>query len=366
MYVMRVLATHPVRLLLTLAGIALCILLILFVLGVYHGVATGSVDYVRQTPADFWVLQANTSNIMRGTSVLPASLCDSIRHDPRIASVTPVLLFLASLRVDGETATVLLTGYEPGAPGGPPRLAEGRAVRRDGEIVLDRAFAAKHRIGVGDRVAVRDDSLRVVGISTGTNAFVTQYAFVTLAFEQSTIELPGLASFFIVCVVPGTDVHAVIRDLDRRFAGRLSLHPHEAFLAQNIAEVEAGILPLFFAIAAIGSVVLAIILSLILSVNILERRHDFAIMKLIGAPGGYLLRTVVAQSLFLGLVAELLALVFLPPLLLLIESFTPEVSAMVTAGHIAASTVAVFVISTGSGLLASRRVRGISSAEVFT
>ena len=212
---------------------------------------------------------------------------------------------------------------------------------------------------------LREDWLRVVGISTGTNAFVTQYAFVTLAFEQSTLDLPGLASFFTVRVTDGASVDAVMSDLDRRFAGRLSLHEHGPFLERNIAEVEAGILPLFFYIALIGSVVLAIILSLILSVSILERRNDYAIMKLIGASRGYLRRTVLAQALFLGLVAELLALTALPLLLLLIEYVTPEVAAMVTAAHVAASTAAVLAISTASGLMASRRVRRISSAEVF-
>ena len=366
MYVLRVLAAHPFRLLLTLAGIALCILLVLFILGVYNGVATGSVEYVRRTPADFWVLQANTANIMRGTSILPASWCDTIMQDSRVASATPVLLFLASLHTGDGPATVLLTGFRPGEPGGPPVIAEGRSVRRDDEIVLDRAFAAKHRIRIGDRVSVRGDSLEVVGMSGGTNAFVTQYAFVTLAFEQSTVELPGLASFFIVRVTDGADAGAVMHDLDRRFDGRLSLHAHAPFLENNIAEVEAGILPLFFAIALIGSVVLAIILSLILSVNILERRHDFAIMTLVGAPGRYLRGTVVAQALSLGLTAEVLALLLLQPLLALIESITPEVSAIVTAGHIVASCVAVVAISIASGLLAGGRVRRISTAEVFS
>ncbi|MBE0642733.1 MAG: ABC transporter permease [Bacteroidetes bacterium] len=365
MYVLRVLTTHPVRLLLTLAGIALCVVLILFILGVYNGVATGSVEYVRQTPADIWVLQANTKNIMRGTSVLPEEYCTELRRDTRIASVTAVLLFLASIEVDNHEATVLLTGYVPGAAGGPPRITSGREVRGDGEIVLDRAFAAKYGVSVGRRVRIHGDSLTVVGLSSGTNAFVTQYAFVTLPFEQSIVALPGLASFFIIKLRNRSEADAVMRDIEREFPNRFSLHAHEPFLDNNIREVEAGILPLFFAIALIGGVVLAIILSLILSVNILERRRDFAIMTLIGSPTGYLRRVVVVQAFVIAVAAECFGLLALKPLLLLIETISPEVSAMVTLGHIVMISIAVIVISTLSGLLASRRVRRISTSEVF-
>ncbi len=365
MYVLRVLTTHPVRLLLTLSGIALCVVLILFILGVYNGVATGSVEYVRKTPADLWVLQANTSNIMRGTSILPESYCGEIRKDNRIASATAVLIFLATIEIDGRSATVLLTGYVPGEMGGPPRIAEGRAIREDGEMVLDQAFAAKHDIALGRRLIIRGDSLTVVGFSSGTNAFVTQYAFVTLKYEQSIVELPGLASFFIISLKPGNTPEAVARDIDLKFPGRLSLHPHAEFLENNIEEVEAGILPLFYAIALIGGVVLAIILSLILSVNILERRHDFGIMKLIGSPSVFLRRVVVTQALLIGCASECLGLIALYPLLLLLESITPEVAAVITSEHVLAITVAVVCISTVSGLLASGRVRRISTSEVF-
>ena len=122
---------------------------------------------------------------------------------------------------------------------------------------------------------------------------------------------------------------------------------------------------MFYAIALIGGVVLAIILSLILSVNILERRHDFGIMKLIGSPSVFLRRVVVTQALLIGCASECLGLIALYPLLLLLESITPEVAAVITSEHVLAITVAVVCISTVSGLLASGRVRRISTSEVF-
>lgn len=52
--------------------------------------------------------------------------------------------------------------------------------------------------------------------------------------------------------------------------------------------MESGILPLLYVIALIGAVVLTVILSLLLSINILKRRKDFAVMKTLGSPQRYL------------------------------------------------------------------------------
>ena len=181
MYAIRILIRQPVRSVLTVGGIALCIVLMLFLLAVYRGVANGSVDYIRRNPADLWVLQKNATNILRGSSILSVShgtLLRETRGCP--AGVAGPAVPDDRLAVD-EHATIFLAGFDPSTgAGGPPEVVEGRSVASDDEVVLDRSFAAKYAIHVGDVVRIKDDSLRVSGLSAGTNAFVVQYGFVTL------------------------------------------------------------------------------------------------------------------------------------------------------------------------------------------
>ena len=92
MYAIRILTNQPFRLFLTLSGISLCVILIMFILGVYHGVAEGSIEYIKKSNADLWVLQKNSTNIMRGTSIMPASYIDVIKEVEQIENVAPVLL----------------------------------------------------------------------------------------------------------------------------------------------------------------------------------------------------------------------------------------------------------------------------------
>jgi hypothetical protein len=127
--------------LLTVGGIALCIVLMLFLLGVYRGVAIGSVDYIRRNPADLWVLQKNATNILRGSSLLTLSHGTLLRETGDVREASPVLLFLTTVWREKENATLFLAGFDPATgAGGPPEIVAGRSVRNDDEIVLDRVF----------------------------------------------------------------------------------------------------------------------------------------------------------------------------------------------------------------------------------
>ncbi len=366
MYILRILIDKPLRLILTISGIALCIILILFILGIYNGVAIGSVEYVKQTNADLWVLQVNNNNIMRGTSILPYEYIKVFKRDSTIQSVTPVLLFFTNIKTNNINTTVLLDGFVPGSLGGPPKIFKGRNVINNNEIVLDKAFASKYKVEIGQSVIIHDNSLIVVGLSSGTNAFVTQYAFTSFNFTQSIIDLPGLTSFFIVKTSPGKNISAIKEKFLQKYPGIFSVYNQKDFLKNNIDEMQAGILPLFYAITAIGGIVLAIILSLILSVNILEKRKDYAIMKVIGSQNSFLINLILSQALIISIAAEIIGILCFFPLSEIIEYLAPEVSTIINIHHIIYITAIICVVTIVSSYFSSRYLKKIFPEEVFS
>lgn len=366
MYAIRILIRQPVRSVLTVGGIALCIVLMLFLLGVYRGVADGSVDYIRRNPADLWVLQRNATNILRGSSLLTLSHGALLRETGGVRQVSPVLLFLTTVWRGKENATLFLVGYDPATgAGGPPEIVEGRSVRGDEEIVLDRSFAAKYGIRLGDVVRVQDDSLRVRGLSAGTNAFVIQYGFVTLRRAQSLLGFPSIVSLYLVTLLPGATRdsvrHAILEDVPG-----VEVYDHASFLQNNIREMESGFMPILYAIAFIGAVVLTSILTLLLTVIILESRHDFAVMRALGSPERFLSGVVHAQACVLSIAGIMIALVVFPVLTAAIELIAPEVSAKGSLLHVGAVSLVVLGITLFSARLAVRRLRSIYPLEAFT
>jgi putative ABC transport system permease protein len=364
-YAVRTLRSQPLRLVLTIGGVALCVVLMFFLLAVYRGVADGSVEYIRQNPTDFWVLQRNVTNILRGSSLVSLTCRETILKIPGVDSASPILLLLTTIRKGSRVRTVFLTGFDPEkGRGGPPKIVEGRTVRRDDEIVLDRAFARKFGFRTGDSVDLQGRALKVVGISTGTNAFVIQYAFVTLALAQKIVGFPGIVSGFMVSAETKNQLGKVANRIQDALPG-LAVYDHATFLENNIQEMKSGFLPLLYTVAAIGSVVLTVILSLLLSVNILERRNDFAILKTLGAPRGFLGRIIVVQALLISSAASLVGILVFFPLVSLIEKLSPEISTKSTPGQILAVVVAVACMSLISSSISIQKLRRIYLLEVF-
>jgi putative ABC transport system permease protein len=365
MYAFRILLWQPFRSALTIAGIGLCVLLMLFLLSVYRGVATGSVEYIARNRSDCWVLQQNATNILRGTSLLSTAHGAYLQQVPGIARVSPVLLLLSSARFRGGDATLFLAGFDhSGGKGGPPEIVEGRNIGTDDEIVLDRAFARKHRIGVGESIVIKDAALRVVGFSGGTNAFVIQYAFASIGRVRAIAGFPSLTSCYLLDAAPGVPPDSLGAAIAADLPG-VEVYTHAAFLANNVREMESGFLPILYAIAALGAIVLASLLTLLLTVIILESRRDFAILNAIGSPVGYVRGVVVLLSLLLSLSGTVLAATSFPVLSLAIAWLSPEVSTSVTAGQVLAVAGAVCAVTMASAVVALRRIRSIYPLEAF-
>ncbi|MEK7250112.1 MAG: hypothetical protein AAB209_06775, partial [Bacteroidota bacterium] len=126
-HAIKLLTYHPLRLALTIGGVALCLVLMLFLLSIYAGVADGSVAYIRESKADLWVLQGNATNILRGTSILSTAHGNVLRSIKGVRLASPVLLSLTSIKKDGKLATIFLTGFDPvSSLGGPPSVIDGR------------------------------------------------------------------------------------------------------------------------------------------------------------------------------------------------------------------------------------------------
>ncbi len=350
---------------LTIGGIALCLVMMLFLLGVYRGVAEGSVDYIRCNSADFWVLQQNAWNILRGSSLLTRSHGTMLADLPAVKSISPVLLLLSTVRKQDRIATLFLAGYDPRAKwGGPPRLAEGRSVTNDSEIVLDQAFAAKFGFKLGDTVLVQSFPLRVVGISTGTNALVIQYAFVTLPRAHALIGFTNIVTCYLVELKANESRPQAAGDIKRMLPG-VEVYDQATFLQNNIREMQTGFLPFLFTVAALGVVVLTAILSLLLSINILERRKDFAVLKVLGAPGRFLPRLIIKQALLISSFGLMAALALFFPLAAAVEKLTPEIATRSTPTQIAVVALSVWTISVLSSLVSMQRLRRIYPLEAF-
>jgi putative ABC transport system permease protein len=361
----RTVQAYATRHLLAVSCVAACVALFAIIWSIYQGAYEGAVAYLRSVRADVWVLQRSADNLLRGFSVLPQSYADVLARLDGVESVGRVVTVPASVAAGRNRGTVFLVGYDTRVgTGRPPHLVGGRLPEGDDEIVLDRAIAARLDTRIGSRIAVDGTELRVVGLSRDTNAIAMQYAFVTIDRAQSLLPLRGIVTAYLLRLAPGTDAAAEARGI-RESQTRLAAYTREEFIRNNLRQLDQGFLPVIMVITGLSAIVLTIMLSLILSMSVLERRRDFAIMKILGAPGRHLWLVIVREALLIssaGLVAGAAVAVGLLPLLgallpQLNEAFEPWQAALVAA--------VVELIAVASGSLASLATRKIYPLEAF-
>ena len=365
MYIFGLLSEHKVRYLLTAFGIALCSLLMFFLVSIYEGISYGSVQYIRLSSANLWILQEHTTNILRSTSLLPLSSQEEIGKISGIKSISPVFFIIASAKIKSHNATLYLTGFDPGkSNGGPPLILKGRNIQSDNEIVLDRAFASKYGLKIGDKITIRKDSMTISGICTGTNMFVIQYAFISLVKAQEIIGFKYAVSAFQLVTEPGISADSVKTKIYSSFKN-VVVFDKATFLRNNLEEMQNGIIPVLFIVTLIAAIVLTSILSLMLSVTILEKRLDFAIMKALGSKPAFIPGQIVRLSLVLSVAGLVLALIFYFPMEILIQQISPEVEARTSFFQIVVISSGVIAISIISSFLPNLNISKIYPIDIF-
>ncbi len=162
----------------------------------------------------------------------------------------------------------------------------------------------------------------------------------------------------------GKDILKVSEEVREELPG-LEVYDHETFLGNNIREMQSGFLPFIYTIAVIGVVVLTAILSLLLSVNILEKRKDFAVMKTLGSSKGFLSRLIIGQALIISFAGSIVALGCFFPMVTLIEKISPEISTKSSIEQILSVVFVAMIMSLVSSFISFQRLRRIYALEAF-
>lgn len=198
----------------TVAGVAATVSLLLFLFAVHAGVRDGSTRYVRTAGVDIWVAQTGSDNIIKSSSFVPASLAARIAAIDGVAAASPLVRVISKGEIGGRhTSTLFLFGFDPRTRLGAPN----DVVLQSGEIVLDESFARKYGLRTGDSLTIQRRAFRIAGLSQGTNALLSQFGFVRFEDGAAILGIDDTASFILVQAKG--DRAAVARRIARRCRG---------------------------------------------------------------------------------------------------------------------------------------------------
>lgn len=339
--------------------------LMILLLGVYEGVKEGATGYIVASPADAWISQNNSTNLLRSSSLLPSEVAAEIATIGGVRSVGSILRVLTTARVHGETVTLFILGIVPAEEVSyPTTLLDGSASLKGGEVIIDGAFAMKHRLSLGDTLLIQERSYRVTGQTSGTNAIVAQMTFCTLDDAQTMLGFPGLASFFPIRLQDGADAAQVAERIQTRIPG-VAAYTKEEFIGNTIRELETGLLPVLWAIALLGMTIGGAVIALLLYGSVVDHREDYALLKALGAGRRTLFGVVFVQALIAAGSGSTIGLLLSAGLSPILTVLVPEVSLDLRLVWIIWVFVACIAMALAGAVAPIRKLATIDPEEVF-
>jgi putative ABC transport system permease protein len=358
----RNLLADPVRFLLSVVGVAVSISLILLLAGYRSGVYRQATAYLDNTAGSVVVAERGIRNFLGTSSALPAGAESAVRQTPGVQRAIPVVSQFVVFDRDGRKDGFFLIGYDPAIGGGPWDLVEGSEPTSDNELVIDRVAAEQHGIAIGDRVALLDRSVTVVGLSDGTTFWAGSIAFVRIGTLQSLLRNPGLESFLLVSPAAGTSA-AILRD-------RLEIPGTEGLLKSDVIANDQKLMARVYdapigLMVGIAFIVGVLVVGLIIYSATNERRREYGALKAIGARNGVLYRVVAVQAVMAASMGSALgvglALAAAAGLMAWRPQFNVDIEP-VAIGLVLASSVVMALLA---ALVPARAVARLEPAEVF-
>lgn len=304
----RQLQSEPAKLVVALLAVAAAVALVLLLTGLRRGLGEQATTYLDHQPPVL-VGQVGTRDFLSQTSVLAESRVARVARVSGVADAAPISEGYAMLGLHGKRVLALLVGYDSGRRGGPWALAEGRAPRRFGELVVDRVLAKEHGLRVGATLRLRGQPLKIVGLSRGTSGFMTPLAFTTRATANTLDEQPQTATFLLVTPAPGLSPGEVIRRIEAAVPGVAAHQRDELATRDRDLFVGAFSGPLA-AMIAIAAAVAILVIALTVYSSTRDRAREYATLKAIGLGRRALLRLVSLQAAALAVVGTALGVGF--------------------------------------------------------
>jgi putative ABC transport system permease protein len=350
------------RLAMSVAGVAFAVLLILLVTSLYRG-WTGFGSVFLRLPGDIWVSQRGTTDPLNTTSFLPSGRQRDLAAVPGVSAVIPVRVRQTGLSAGDGRVRVFLLALDPPPEMPLPPTARAKFVPPPGHINIDRVLADAAGVGSGDRLEVLGRQLIVGDIHSGGNRLL-ELAYVNATDAQAMYGVEGLLNFYLLSVAPGANPGQVTTRARAVIAGS-ETHTSAEYANAFGELVNQGFLPVVGALVAIGFVVGGALIALTIYTATAEHARDYGVLKALGAPGRFLYRIVVLQSVFVGAVGASLGVGAAAIAASLIRRSVPEFVTdlrVLDAGGVLAAAIVVSVVA---AYVPVRRINAIDPAVVF-
>ncbi|MGE3465652.1 MAG: ABC transporter permease [Pyrinomonadaceae bacterium] len=290
---------RPARTAVSIVGIGVGILLIVFTIGLANGTMRERATREANVGAEI-MFRAPGSLGLGGSDPLrlPVSMAAELEQVEGVAAAVPIAQNSVEAK-DGLTGSRLVDGirYDEYAVMAGLQIIEGRKFE-DGkaEMMSDTAWLERRKMNIGDKFSIYDRDFTIVGTyepSAGARIKIP------LSTMQEQIGSEGKASAFLVKVKEGSTVEAVGDNLHQRFPENqiIKTSELEELYMQGIPALNVFL----DVVIGVAAVISGLIILLTMYTTVTERTRQIGVLKSLGMSKTGIAITIIQEALMISL-----------------------------------------------------------------
>jgi putative ABC transport system permease protein len=358
------------RFVITLAGVAFAVTLVLVQVGLFMGLLNKATVTIENANAEIWVTSKGTPNV-DFAHTFPETAVLRVRGVAGVERADNLIIQFMNIQLpSGAEEGGLVYALEDFTAWNLPwAVNEGnvRDLKRGAYILMDRS--AERRFGpfsVGEYREILGRRFKIIGTTTGAASFTTApILFMDFKNAQELLQtLQGKAQYVLVKLLPGADAGAVAAEIRRRLPYN-DVYTKEDWARRSRAYwvVSTGLGMNMGVTVFLGILVGIVVVAQTLYTSAVEHVKEFGTVKAIGGSNWDIYKILGEQALIAAVVGfvlgGLMSLAMRPLMakLYLNVLISPSFATAVFAGTI--------LMCLGAAMLSFRRVATIDPALVF-
>jgi len=282
---------------LTIAGIAIGVAAIVFLVSLMAGLEAQFESIAGRGGADLIVVQKESGDIM--LTKLRQSIVQELAEVPGVKEASPTLFVLTRV---GDYPYMIVCGLEVGSFSAEHyEIVQGRALAANdsGKMLLGMKAASYLKKGLHDRITIVKDVYEVVGIYETGIRFEDGGCVVLLSDAQGTFHLPSLISYVEVKVQDAARIDEVKGNIVRALDDVDAQVPEEVASKQEDLQLIKGVTSMVSFVAIVFG---AIITMNTMIMSVYERTREIGILRAVGWKRRSILMMIMEETLLLALI----------------------------------------------------------------
>jgi putative ABC transport system permease protein len=290
---------RPLRALISVAGVALGVALVMLFTGLSRGMSNDLQRRSSNLRAEIIFTRPGEMELTSSNANLSTKYAEELRKIDGVEAAVPVIRYVFQGGRGFGFEQVEGVDWDAYATINGMRLAEGRAPAALDEVIVDETKAQGGKSGVGATVSIFGGKpYRVVGVYAPESGARVK---MSLAAMQDALESPNKCSYILVKCREGVAPETVARAID---AAPTTKGNKIQFTRDLVTNIEKSIpyLGVFLrALVGLSAIVSALVVMLAMYTTITERTREIGVLKALGASRGYIVSLIEQEALLISL-----------------------------------------------------------------